>query len=245
MPNTSLLQIQGLTKSFGDTQVLNNISFSMNKGEKIVILGPSGSGKSTILRCINQLETPNGGEIFLDNELVTQKNLNLLRQRIGMVFQRFNIFSHMTVLENIIEAPIHVKKMKKNDAIELAMSLLKKVGLSDKVNSLPSQLSGGQMQRVGIARALAMQPEIMLFDEPTSALDPELVGEVLSVMQSVAEEGMSMIVVTHEMGFARKVADRVLFMDGGYIIDDKPPEEFFLNPTNERCRAFINKIGHN
>ncbi|MCI1955060.1 MAG: amino acid ABC transporter ATP-binding protein [Oscillospiraceae bacterium] len=237
-----MLSLKNIHKSFGSNEVLKGIGFELKQGEKIVILGPSGSGKSTILRCINHLEEFQEGEISFKGKKVSRDELNSLRTHIGMVFQRFNIFSHMTVLENIIEAPVHVKKMKKADAIELAEDLLKKVGLEDKRDSYAKELSGGQQQRVAIARALAMQPDIMLFDEPTSALDPELVGEVLRVMKAVADAGMSMIVVTHEIGFARDVADRVVFVDGGKILDDKPPEEFFNNQKNERIRSFLSKI---
>jgi ABC-type polar amino acid transport system ATPase subunit len=238
----TILSLKNIHKSFGSNEVLKGIGFELKQGEKIVILGPSGSGKSTILRCINHLEEFQEGEISFKGKKVSRDELNSLRTHIGMVFQRFNIFSHMTVLENIIEAPVHVKKMKKADAIELAEDLLKKVGLEDKRDSYAKELSGGQQQRVAIARALAMQPDIMLFDEPTSALDPELVGEVLRVMKAVADAGMSMIVVTHEIGFARDVADRVVFVDGGKILDDKPPEEFFNNQKNERIRSFLSKI---
>jgi ABC-type polar amino acid transport system ATPase subunit len=238
----TILSLKNIHKSFGSNEVLKGIGFELKQGEKIVILGPSGSGKSTILRCINHLEEFQEGEISFKGKKVSRDELNSLRTHIGMVFQRFNIFSHMTVLENIIEAPVHVKKMKKADAIELAEDLLKKVGLEDKRDSYAKELSGGQQQRVAIARALAMQPDIMLFDEPTSALDPELVGEVLRVMKAVADAGMSMIVVTHEIGFARDVADRVVFVGGGKILDDKPPEEFFNNQKNERIRSFLSKI---
>jgi len=238
----AILTLQGIHKNFDKNEILKGIDFELKQGEKVVILGPSGSGKSTILRCINHLEEFHKGTIHFKGKKIDPSQLNTLRTNIGMVFQRFNIFSHMTVLENIIEAPIHVKKMRKKDAVELAEQLLKKVGLSEKRDSYSKELSGGQQQRVAIARALAMQPDIMLFDEPTSALDPELVGEVLQVMKQVANEGMSMIVVTHEMGFARDVADRVMFVDNGQIIQNTTPKDFFENPQNERIRSFISRI---
>lgn len=241
----AILALENIHKSFGENEVLKGINFELKQGEKIVILGPSGSGKSTILRCINHLEEFQKGSICFKGKKVSHSELNSLRTNIGMVFQRFNIFSHMTVLENIIEAPIHIKKMKKADAVKLAEELLQKVGLSDKRDYYAKELSGGQQQRVAIARALAMQPDVLLFDEPTSALDPELVGEVLQVMKTVADAGMSMIVVTHEMGFARDVADRILFVDNGTILDDKPPKEFFSSQENERIKSFISKISLN
>lgn len=241
----SILQVKNLRKRFDELEVLKGITFSMQAGEKIVILGPSGSGKSTILRCINQLETFEEGEIFFQGEAVNnKKKLNRLRQKIGMVFQKFNVFNHMTVLQNVMEAPMHVKGISRPEVEILAKKYIAKVGLEDRLDARARVLSGGQQQRVAIARALAMQPDILLFDEPTSALDPELVGEVLQVMRDVAEEGMSMIVVTHEMGFAREVADRILFVDGGVIVEDAPPEEFFNNPSNERVKQFISKINH-
>lgn len=237
-----ILELKNLHKSFGDNNVLKGISFSMEKRERVVILGPSGSGKSTLLRCINHLETFEKGEVFFKGKRVEENKLHELRMQVGMVFQRFNIFSHMTALENIIEGPLHVKKMKKEEAIAKGELLLERVGLGDKKNTKPSQLSGGQLQRVAIARALAMDPEILLFDEPTSALDPELVGEVLQVMKSVAEEGMSMVVVTHEMGFAKDVADRVIFMDEGIIVEEGRPEEMFTSPKTERSRNFLSRV---
>lgn len=241
-----ILSVQNLHKNFGSLEVLKGISFDMHKGEKIVILGPSGSGKSTILRCINQLETFSDGSIEFNGAPVTnKKNLYKLREKVGMVFQRFNVFTHQTVLQNIIEAPVHVKKIKKDDAAARAKELLKIVGLSGRENDKARYLSGGQQQRVAIARALAMEPDILLFDEPTSALDPELVGEVLNVMRDVARSGMSMIVVTHEMGFAREIADRILFIDEGVIIEDKSPEEFFTNAQHSRVKQFISKITPN
>lgn len=239
----TIIEIKGLKKHFGNNEVLKGIDFEMKKGEKIVILGSSGSGKSTILRCINGLETYNDGEIcFKGDKLGKHTDLCKVRAHIGMVFQRFNIFSHMTVLQNVIEAPVHVKKMKKAEATELGEALLEKVGLSDKMNSYAKELSGGQQQRVAIARALAMQPDLMLFDEPTSALDPELVGEVLEVMKQLALDGMSMIVVTHEMGFASQVADKILFIDEGTVLHSDTPKEFFGNPSNDRIKSFLSKI---
>lgn len=239
-----ILRVRGLKKNFGSLEVLKDINFEMHEGEKIVILGPSGSGKSTILRCINKLETADGGEILFNGKDTSQMKAPELRREVGMVFQRFNVFSHMNVLQNIMEAPVHVRHMAKSEAKEEAMALLERVGLKEKALSKPSELSGGQLQRVGIARALAMHPQILLFDEPTSALDPELVGEVLTVMKDIASSGTSMIVVTHEMGFAREVADRILFMDGGNIIADAPPEEFFTSQENPRVKSFLSKVSH-
>lgn len=240
-----ILTLVNIHKQFGDLEVLKGINFSLEKGEKIVILGPSGSGKSTVLRCINKLENINNGQIFFKGEEVTaHTKLTSLRMDIGMVFQRFNLFPHKTVLENIIEAPVHVKKVGKKDAIALADSLLDRVGLSDKRDVYPNQLSGGQQQRVAIARSLAMQPDILLFDEPTSALDPELVGEVLDVMKDLAAEGMTMIVVTHEMQFARDVADRVIFMDEGKILEQGTPDVIFTSPKEERTKMFLKRIIH-
>jgi len=240
-----ILTLVNIHKKFGDLEVLKGISFSLSRGEKIVILGPSGSGKSTVLRCINKLESTNFGQILFKNEEITsQTKLTRLRMNIGMVFQRFNLFPHKTVLENIIEAPVHVKGMSRKDAIPLAEELLKRVGLSDKRDVYPRQLSGGQQQRVAIARSLAMKPDIILFDEPTSALDPELVGEVLDVMKDLADEGITMIVVTHEMQFARDVADRVIFMDEGLIVEEGSPDVIFSNPKHERTRLFLKRILH-
>ncbi|MCB5387586.1 amino acid ABC transporter ATP-binding protein [Blautia glucerasea] len=238
-----MLSVKNISKSFGDLQVLKEISFDIHKGEKIAILGPSGSGKSTILRCINQLETYDDGEIdYMGKPVNSGQALYELRQHIGMVFQRFNVFTHMSVLQNVIEAPVHVKKVPKQEAIAKAKELLKMVGLEGREGAMAKNLSGGQQQRVAIARAMAMNPEVILFDEPTSALDPELVGEVLSVIRKVAAEGVSMVIVTHEMNFAREVADRILFMEDGVIVEDAPPEEFFEHPKNDRIRQFIRKV---
>ena len=243
----SLIKINNLKKSFGELDVLKDINTSVNEGEVLVIIGPSGSGKSTFLRCLNLLEEPTGGEIIVNDQNILEKNFNRMkhRQYVGMCFQRFNLFPSMTVIDNVTYAPRKIKKMKKNEADEMAMDLLEKVGLANKANVYPTTLSGGQQQRVAIARALAMQPKIMLFDEPTSALDPELVGEVLEVMKNLAKEGMTMIVVTHEMGFARDVANRVIFMDGGYILEEGTPEKIFKNPDNNRTREFLNRVLNN
>ncbi|MDC7231638.1 MAG: amino acid ABC transporter ATP-binding protein [Spirochaetales bacterium] len=239
----AILTLDNIHKSFGDLEVLKGISLSVHKGEKIVILGPSGSGKSTVLRCINRLETINHGTIcFKGEEINSHTRLTRLRMDVGMVFQRFNLFPHMTVLENIIEGPVHVRKVAKKEAVELAESLLKRIGLMDKRDVYPKQLSGGQQQRVAIARSLAMKPDILLFDEPTSALDPELVGEVLDVMKDLADEGITMVVVTHEMQFARDVADRVIFMDDGMIIEQDSPEVIFSSPKHERTKMFLKRI---
>ena len=239
-----MIQVKDLKKSFGDLHVLKGIDQHIQKGEKVVVIGPSGSGKSNFLRCLNLLEVPTGGEIWIEGECITdpKTNVNHVREKMGMVFQQFNLFPHLTVLENITLAPIQVKKMKQAEAEALARELLQKVGLAEKEASYPAQLSGGQQQRIAIARALAMQPDIMLFDEPTSALDPEMVGEVLAVMKDLADAGMTMVVVTHEMSFAREVASRVLFMDGGYVQEEGTPEEIFTNPQNERTKAFLSKI---
>ncbi|MCH3918814.1 MAG: amino acid ABC transporter ATP-binding protein [Spirochaetia bacterium] len=240
--SATFLEVQDLKKSYGDLEVLKDISFTMEQGEKLVVLGPSGSGKSTALRCINRLEEYQRGTISLQGQDICNMNLPQLRQQVGMVFQRFNVFSHMNVLQNIMEAPVHVLKKGKKEAREQALSLLSKVGLSDKATYRPDQLSGGQLQRVAIARALAMEPLLLLFDEPTSALDPELVGEVLKVMRDIAESGTTMIVVTHEMNFARNVADRILFMDGGHILADEPPATFFRPNRDDRIASFIAKV---
>lgn len=239
-----MISVKNLSKSFGDLQVLKNIDLEIAKGEKVVIIGPSGSGKSTLLRCLNLLETPTSGQIFLEESEITGKkqNIDRIRRRMGMVFQNFNLFPHMTVTENITLAPVMTKKLTKPEAAARAEQLLKRVGLSDKADSYPAQLSGGQKQRIAIVRALAMDPEVMLFDEPTSALDPEMVGEVLEVMRELAENNMTMVVVTHEMAFAREAATRVLFMDEGKILEDAPPEEFFENPKNPRVKEFLSKI---
>lgn len=239
-----MINITNLHKNFGDLEVLKNISTEIKKGEIISIIGPSGSGKSTFLRCINKLEEPSSGHIYIDGMDLMDKNtdINKIRERVGMVFQHFNLFPHMTVLDNLTLSPIMVKKESKEEAEKYALSLLEKVGLADKANSYPSQLSGGQKQRIAIARALAMKPEVILFDEPTSALDPEMIKEVLDVMRDLAKEGMTMLIVTHEMGFARNVANRILFMDNGEIIEDCSPKDFFENPTNERIKDFLNKV---
>ena len=239
-----IIKVQGLKKSFGDIKVLNGIDVEINKGDVVVVIGPSGSGKSTFLRCLNRLEEPTEGQIFLDDIEITdpKANINLHRQKMGMVFQQFNLFPHMTILKNMTLAPIKLLNMSKADAEANALDLLKRVGLEEKANAYPSQLSGGQKQRVAIVRALAMNPDVMLFDEPTSALDPEMVGEVLEVMKELAQSGMSMVVVTHEMGFAREVGDRVLFIDEGKIMEDAPPEEFFNNPNSPRLKDFLSKV---
>ena len=239
-----MINITNLHKNFGDLEVLKNISTEIKKGEIISIIGPSGSGKSTFLRCINKLEEPSSGHIYIDGMDLMDKNTNInkIRERVGMVFQHFNLFPNMTVLDNLTLSPIMVKKESKEEAEKYALSLLEKVGLSDKANSYPTQLSGGQKQRIAIARALAMKPEVILFDEPTSALDPEMIKEVLDVMRDLAKEGMTMLIVTHEMGFARNVGNRILFMDKGEIIEDCSPKDFFENPTNERIKDFLNKV---
>ena len=239
-----MITVKNLHKSFGDVDVLTGIDEHISKGEVVVIIGPSGSGKSTFLRCLNLLEQPSDGEIYIDDELITspEADVNKIRQKMGMVFQQFNLFPHLTIMENIILAPVKLNKMSKQEAIKKGEELLERVGLSDKADSYPSQLSGGQKQRVAIARALAMQPEIMLFDEPTSALDPEMVGEVLDVMKDLADSGMTMVVVTHEMGFAREVGTRLLFMDQGVIMEQGVPEEIFSNPKNERTQSFLSKV---
>jgi glutamine transport system ATP-binding protein len=236
--------VKNLYKNFGSLQVLKNVNARIKEQEVVVVIGPSGSGKSTFLRCLNLLETPTSGEIIINGISLTDKNTNInrVREEVGMVFQRFNLFPHMTVLRNVTLAPVKVKKMSQQEAEDLCLGLLAKVGLSDKAHVYPSQLSGGQMQRVAIARALAMKPKVMLFDEPTSALDPEMVGEVLAVMKDLAEEGMTMVVVTHEMGFAREVGDRVIFMDEGMIVEEGSPQEMFLSPQNERTKSFLSKI---
>lgn len=238
------LKITNLVKTFGNLEVLKGISMEVSEGEVVCLIGPSGSGKSTFLRCINQLEEATGGEIEVDGYIVTDKNtdINKVRENIGMVFQQFNLFPHLTVKKNIMMAPVDRKKMDKEAAEQVALHLLERVGLSDKVNAKPRELSGGQQQRVAIARALAMQPDIMLFDEPTSALDPEMVGEVLAVMKELASTGMTMIVVTHEMGFARDVADRVVFMADGYVVEEGKPEEIFKNPKEQRTKEFLNCV---
>ena len=238
-----MIEIKNLKKSFGDLHVLKGIDLSIDEREVVVIIGPSGSGKSTLLRCINFLEEPTGGTITVDGiPLDSDENINKVREEVGMVFQRFNLFPHMTVLDNITLAPMKVRKIDRNKAEQTAQDLLDRVGLGDKADAYPNQLSGGQQQRVAIARALAMQPKIMLFDEPTSALDPEMVGEVLDVMQRLAETGMTMVIVTHEMGFAREVGTRLLFVDGGYIVEQGKPKEVFEHPKEERTKLFLSKI---
>ena len=240
----SMIHVENLKKNFGKLEVLKDISIDISEGEVVVLLGPSGSGKSTFLRCLNQLEKATAGTIVVDNRVITDKStdINKARENIGMVFQHFNLFPHKTVLENIMMAPVELKKMTKDEAREKGMQLLKRVGMDTKAEAYPSQLSGGQKQRVAIARALAMNPDVMLFDEPTSALDPEMVGEVLNVMQELAADGMTMVVVTHEIGFAREVADRIVFMDGGYIVEQGTPEEVISNPKEARTIDFLNKV---
>lgn len=239
-----MVHVENLKKDFGKLEVLKDISIDISEGEVVVLLGPSGSGKSTFLRCLNQLEVATSGTIIVDGNDVTDKHtdINKVRENIGMVFQHFNLFPHKTVLENIMLAPVELKLMTKEEAKDKGMQLLKRVGMELKADAYPSQLSGGQKQRVAIARALAMNPDVMLFDEPTSALDPEMVGEVLSVMQELAAEGMTMVVVTHEIGFAREVADRIVFMDGGYIVEQGTPEEVISHPKEARTIDFLNKV---
>jgi polar amino acid transport system ATP-binding protein len=249
-----MITVENVCKSFGTLEVLKNIHLEVQQGEVLCIIGPSGSGKSTLLRCMNHLETITSGRIMIENELlaekiagkdhfkISHKKISEICTELGMVFQRFNLFPHMTVLQNLVEAPMQVKKVSKSEAIRYGTELLKMVGLEDKKDEYPARLSGGQQQRVAIARALAMKPKIMLFDEPTSALDPELVGEVLEVMKKLAKDGMTMVVVTHEMGFAREVGSRVIFMDKGEISEEGLPEEIFSNPKNERTRAFLQKV---
>jgi len=239
-----MIKIENLHKSFGQLEVLKGIDYEVHEKEVVCVIGPSGSGKSTFLRCINLLEEISDGAIFIEDVKVNdpKTDINLIRTEVGMVFQQFNLFPHMSVIENITMAPMFIRKMSKHEAEKLAMELLDKVGLREKANNYPQQLSGGQQQRVAIARALAMKPKVMLFDEPTSALDPEMVKEVLDVMKQLAFEGMTMIVVTHEMGFAREVADRVVFMDGGYIVEAGQPEMIFDAPKNERTKAFLGKV---
>ncbi|MCM3566691.1 amino acid ABC transporter ATP-binding protein [Neobacillus mesonae] len=239
-----MIKVENLYKNFGNLEVLKGISTTINTGEVVAIIGPSGSGKSTFLRCMNLLETPTKGKIWIGDQEATDKKTNIMkiRQNVGMVFQHFHLFPHKTVLQNLTYAPMKVKGLSKGQAEKTAFDLLKRVGLSEKVNEYPKRLSGGQKQRVAIARALAMEPEVMLFDEPTSALDPEMVKEVLEVMKTLAHTGMTMAIVTHEMGFAREVADRVLFLDGGILLEDAPPKEFFSNPKSERAHEFLEKM---
>lgn len=239
-----MIVAKNLRKAFGHHVVLDDINETIEKGEKVVVIGPSGSGKSTFLRCLNLLEAPTGGEIWFEGNNITDKkaDINRIRRKMGMVFQQFNLFPHLSVLENITLAPVKLNIMTKQEATQKAMELLKRIGLSDKANAYPNQLSGGQKQRIAIIRALAMNPDVMLFDEPTSALDPEMVGEVLDLMAQLADEGMTMVVVTHEMRFARKVATRILFMDEGKIVEQNTPEEFFDHPTHPRLKEFLSKI---
>ncbi len=241
---TAKVIVNDLKKRFGKNEVLKGIDLTINQGEVVCIIGPSGSGKSTFLRCLNRLEDINGGEVLVDGTNIADKSIdiNKARQNIGMVFQHFNLFPHLSVLENITLAPTELGKTQKDASKEQALSLLEQVGLADKAEAFPNSLSGGQKQRVAIARALAMNPDIMLFDEPTSALDPEMVGDVLNVMKDLAKEGMTMVVVTHEMGFAREVADRVIFMDGGYVVEEGKPEDIFSNPQHNRTKEFLDKV---
>ncbi len=240
----TIIKVKNLKKSFGNNNVLKGIDYEIHRGEKIVVIGPSGSGKSTFLRCLNLLEQPTDGEIYFEDKCITDKNcdINKVRRHMGMVFQHFNLFNNLTILKNITLAPVNLKLMTKSEAEKEAIRLLKMVGLEDKANAYPSMLSGGQKQRVAIVRALAMNPKVMLFDEPTSALDPEMVGEVLQVMKKLADDGMTMVVVTHEMGFARQVASKVLFIDEGIIKEEAEPEEFFTNPKDARLRDFLSKV---
>lgn len=239
-----VITVKNLRKSFGKVEILKGINMEISQGEVVVVIGPSGSGKSTFLRCLNLLEQPTAGEIYFEGENITDKkhNINATREKMGMVFQQFNLFPHKSVLDNIILAPMQVKGQSRQEAEKVADKLLQTVGLADKKESYPSRLSGGQKQRIAIARALAMQPHVMLFDEPTSALDPEMVGEVLEVMKKLAEGGMTMVIVTHEMGFAREVGDRILFMDGGTIVEEGTPEELFANPQHPRTQEFLSKV---
>ena len=238
------ISVKGLRKCFGELEVLKSMDVEVHEGEVVCLIGPSGSGKSTFLRCLNKLEEANGGEIIVDGQKITDKkiNINKVRENIGMVFQHFNLFSNLNIIDNITLAPVELKIMSKEDARKRAMELLKRVGLEDKADAYPSQLSGGQKQRCAIARSLAMSPDIMLFDEPTSALDPEMVGEVLDVIKGLAKDGMTMVIVTHEMGFAREVADRIIFMDGGYIVEEGTPDEIFNHAKEERTISFLNKV---
>jgi len=240
-----VIEVKGLKKSFGELEILKGIDTTINKGEKVVVIGPSGSGKSTFLRCLNRLEKPTSGKIIFEGKDLTElsdRQLCAVREKMGMVFQHFHLFPHLTILNNLTLAPVKLKLMNKADAAAKAKVMLNKVGLADKADAYPNQLSGGQKQRIAIARALCMNPDVMLFDEPTSALDPEMVGEVLNLMKQLADEGMTMVVVTHEMGFAREVASRVMFMDGGCIMEENSPEEFFGNPQNPRLKEFLSKV---
>jgi ABC-type polar amino acid transport system ATPase subunit len=245
MSGEHLVELRGVRKAFGDNVVLDGVDLVIERGQVVVIAGPSGSGKSTMLRCINGLESVDGGEVRFDGHVVKQdKSLSKLRQDIGMVFQQFNLFPHKTVLENVMLAPVQVRGIPRDQAEQTARGLLETVGISEKADQYPADLSGGQQQRVAIARALAMEPKVMLFDEPTSALDPEMIREVLDVMRNLARDGMTMAVVTHEMGFAREVGDRLIFIDGGQIVEDAPPEQFFTAAKSERAREFVDKIIH-
>ncbi|KEH99367.1 hypothetical protein Z962_00215 [Clostridium botulinum C/D str. BKT12695] len=239
-----MIKVKDLHKSFGNLEVLKGVNAHIKKGEVVVVIGPSGSGKSTFLRCLNLLEEPTSGEIIFEGQEITSKknDINLQRQKMGMVFQQFNLFPNLNILDNITLAPVKLSKHSKEDSEKIALDLLERVGLKDKAKNYPNQLSGGQKQRIAIARALAMSPDVMLFDEPTSALDPEMVGEVLGVMKELAKEGMTMVVVTHEMGFAREVADRVLFMDGGVVVEEASPTDIFENPQEERTKSFLSKV---
>ena len=239
-----LIRVQNLCKAFGDHEVLKNISVDINEGDVVCVIGPSGSGKSTFLRCLNRLEEPTGGHIIFDGVDICdpKTDIDMHRQRMGMVFQQFNLFPHMNIMRNLTLAPVKLQGKSEEEAQKLAMNLLGKVGLADRAESYPSQLSGGQQQRIAIARALCMQPEVMLFDEPTSALDPEMVGEVLNVMRSLAQQKMTMVVVTHEMGFAREVANRIMFLDGGIFLEENEPKEFFAHPKDERLKSFLSKV---
>ena len=241
---SDMIEVKNLKKKFENLNVLNGITTSIKQGEVVVVIGPSGSGKSTFLRCLNRLEEITDGEVFLDGQKINDPatDINKIRQKMGMVFQHFNLFPHMTIIDNVTYAPVKLGKMTKEEARKKAIELLERVGLAEKADNYPIQLSGGQKQRVAIARALAMSPEVMLFDEPTSALDPEMVGEVLDVMKRLAETGMTMVIVTHEMGFAREVADRVLFMDEGIIMEEGSPEEIFSHPTSDRAKLFLSKV---
>ena len=244
MTTNPIIEVKDLQKSFGELEVLKGINTEVQRGEVVVVIGPSGSGKSTFLRCLNLMETPTGGSIFVDGAEITDPkcDINLHRQKMGMVFQHFNLFNNMTILRNMTLAPMTLLKKSRAEAEEKALALLRRVGLEDKANAYPSQLSGGQKQRIAIVRALCMDPEVMLFDEPTSALDPEMVGEVLDVMKELARDGMTMVVVTHEMGFAREVGSRVLFMEEGIIMEENEPQEFFANPKSERLKSFLSKV---
>lgn len=244
MTTNPIIEVKDLQKSFGELEVLKGINTEVQRGEVVVVIGPSGSGKSTFLRCLNLMEAPTGGSIFVDGVEITDPkcDINLHRQKMGMVFQHFNLFNNMTILRNMTLAPMTLLKKSRAEAEEKALALLRRVGLEDKANAYPSQLSGGQKQRIAIVRALCMDPEVMLFDEPTSALDPEMVGEVLDVMKELAQDGMTMVVVTHEMGFAREVGSRVLFMDEGVIMEENEPHEFFANPKCERLQSFLAKV---